>query len=272
MTSSPVISLTHATPLVSFTLTWVTLWVLLRMWSHRILDYPNERSLHHRPVPRLGGVAVAFGIATGVPFVSQTEWWPLWFGALLLVGISFVDDMIGLPILARLVAHFVTAVGFVFLVLTSRTDGWSILTIVALVQAIIDERADERQRRALIAVLHGEETEEAKTHWWVFHAMSSTVLAPLFKPIDCEVDIERRTARVAIPGVLAASGRPIISPATGEEHRVRIDIPAGIEFEIAEIGSASTTATGPIELTLDDSYGQFNRLHHTGTGVIRSRA
>ncbi|MCH4564545.1 DUF1326 domain-containing protein [Halomonas sp. EGI 63088] len=64
-------------------------------------------------------------------------------------------------------------------------------------QAIIDERADERQRQALIAVLHGEETEEAKTHWWVFHAMSSSIHEPLFKPIDLEIDIERRTARVA---------------------------------------------------------------------------
>lgn len=138
-------------------------------------------------------------------------------------------------------------------------------------QAIIDERADERQRQALVAVLHGEETEEAKTHWWVFRAMSSDVLEPLFKPIDFDVDIERRTASVSIPGLLASSGRPILSPATGEEHRVRIDIPDGIEFEIAEIGSASSQATGAIELNLDDSYGQFNVIRHSGTGVVHSR-
>ncbi|GGX89877.1 hypothetical protein GCM10007160_16610 [Litchfieldella qijiaojingensis] len=138
-------------------------------------------------------------------------------------------------------------------------------------QAIIDERADERQRQALITVLHGGETEEAKTHWWVFHAMSSTVHEPLFKPIDVEIDIESRTARVSIPGVLVSSGQPIISPATGEEHRVRIDIPAGIEFEIAEIGSASAKATGAIELDLNDSYGQFNVIRHSGTGVVHTR-
>jgi hypothetical protein len=49
---------------------------------------------------------------------------------------------------------------------------------------------------------------------------------------------------------------------------VRIDIPNGIEFEIAEIASASTNATGPIALDLKDSYGQFNLLRHSGTGVI----
>ena len=139
-------------------------------------------------------------------------------------------------------------------------------------QAIVDERANERQREALVTIVHGGETEEAKTHWWVFHAMSSTVHPPLFKPIEFEVDIERRSARVLIPGVLEATGRPIVSPATGAEHRVRIDIPNGIEFELAEIGSASTKASGMIPLELDDTYGQFNILRHSGTGVVHTRA
>jgi hypothetical protein len=138
-------------------------------------------------------------------------------------------------------------------------------------RAIIDERADEKQRQALATVLYGGETEEAKTHWWVFRAMSSTVHEPTFEPISFEVDIDKRTARVSIPGVLESTGRPIVSPATGAEHRVRIDIPNGIEFEIAEIGSASTKASGPIVLDLDDTYGQFNVVRHSGTGVIHTQ-
>ncbi len=136
-------------------------------------------------------------------------------------------------------------------------------------QAIIDERADAAQRQALTKVLHGEETDEAATHWWVFRAMSSTLHETLFMPIEFEVDIEARTARVAIPGVLESTGRPIRAPHGGDEHRVRIDIPTGIEFELAEIGSASTKATGAIELDLRDSYGQFNVLRHSGSGVVR---
>lgn len=139
-------------------------------------------------------------------------------------------------------------------------------------QAIIDERADERQRHALVTILHGGETEEAKTHWWVFHAMSSTVHEPIFAPIEFEIDIEARRARVHIPRLLEGSGRPIVSPATGAEHRVRIDIPNGIEFEVAEIGSGTTRASGNIELDLNDSYGQFNLLRHSGTGVVHARA
>lgn len=137
-----------------------------------------------------------------------------------------------------------------------------------VMQAIIDERADQSQRNALATILHGGETQEAATHWWVYHAMSSNVREPLFSPIAFDVHVEARTAKVMIPGVLQATGQPIKSPATGAEHRVRIDIPNGIEFELAEIGSASTKATGAIRLDLKDSYGQFNLLRHCGTGVV----
>jgi hypothetical protein len=100
--------------------------------------------------------------------------------------------------------------------------------------------------------------------------MSSTVHPPIFKPIEFEVKIEARTARVRIPGILESTGRPIRSPATGAEHRVRIDIPDGIEFEIAEIGSATTkTLVSSIILDLSDTYGQLNVLRHSGHGVVR---
>jgi hypothetical protein len=138
-------------------------------------------------------------------------------------------------------------------------------------QAIIDERATPDQRNALRTVLYGGETDEAKTHWWVYHAMSRTVHDPLFKPIDFEVDLEARTARVVIADLLQARAQPIKSPATGQDHRVRIELPGGIEFEVAEIGSGSTTSAGLIPLDLKDTYGQFNIIRHSGTGIIRSQ-
>ena len=136
-------------------------------------------------------------------------------------------------------------------------------------QVIIDERADQRQRYALLKILVGEETEEGATHWWVYRAMSSKVYEPLVKPIAYQVDVEARTARVSIPGVLESVGRPI-EGATGQEHRVRIEIPHGIEFERAEIGSATTTSTGAIKLDFMDTYGQFNVLRHSQRGVVHT--
>ena len=137
-------------------------------------------------------------------------------------------------------------------------------------QAVIDARADEAQRAALKTVLHGGETDEAATHWWVFHAMSDTIHETLYKPIDLTLDIDARTAKLSIPGVLDASGTPIRPPHSDGEHRARIDIPGGIEFEFAEIGSASCkTAEGAaIVLDLNESYGQWNVLRHGPSGVV----
>lgn len=121
-------------PLGSFVLTWLVLTVLIRIWSDRVLDHPNERSLHQRPVSRMGGIGVAAGIAASVPLVSPVEWWPLWLGACILVGISFLDDIIGLPIIGRLLVHFIVAGGVVAgLLLNHIGVGWALLTIVAIV-------------------------------------------------------------------------------------------------------------------------------------------
>ena len=136
-------------------------------------------------------------------------------------------------------------------------------------QAVIDERADQAQREALLAIMYGEHTNEAATHWWVFHAMSDTVLDPLFESIDFDVNIDARTAKVTIPGILQSTGSPIRSPATGDQHRVRIDMPEGIEFDIAEIGNATTRATAAIKLDHENAYGQWNMVRQSGAGVVR---
>jgi hypothetical protein len=80
--------------------------------------------------------------------------------------------------------------------------------------------------------------------------MSSTVHPPLFKHIEFDVNIERRKARIVIPDVLESTARPIRSPATGAEHRVRINLPNGIEFDLAEIGSGTTKTMASIALDL----------------------
>jgi hypothetical protein len=136
------------------------------------------------------------------------------------------------------------------------------------IQLVVDERADAHQREALVKIMSGEETEPMATMWWVFSAMSPNKLPSLFMPIEFEVDVEARRARLHIPGLLEASGEPIRNPVTGAEHRARIDLPHGFEYRIAEIGSGTSRATGAIPLDLKDSYGQFAHLHLSNNGVI----
>lgn len=117
-------------------------------------------------------------------------------------------------------------------------------------QLIVDKRADARQREALVKILNGEETEEMATMWWAFSAMSPNKLDPSFESIYLDVDVDAR------------------NPVTGMEHRVRIDLPNGFEFRLAEIGSGWTRTSGTIKLDLTDTYGQFARIHLSNKGVI----
>lgn len=79
-----------------------------------ILDLPNERSLHTRPTPRSGGIAVLAGISTGGAIIGLTaEGWGIlsWlFVSILPVAlVSYADDRAGVPILLRVLVHLVAA-------------------------------------------------------------------------------------------------------------------------------------------------------------------
>jgi len=136
-------------------------------------------------------------------------------------------------------------------------------------QVIVDERADAAQRDALVKIMTGAETDEMATMWWVYSAMSPTKLEPLFRPIEYEVDVEARRGRFRVPGLVETVAEPIKNPVTGTEHRVRIDLVGGFEYQIAEIGSGTTRATGSISLPgIENTYGQFARLHLSNKGIV----
>lgn len=136
-------------------------------------------------------------------------------------------------------------------------------------QLIVPENADEAQRDALEKIMSGAETEPMTTMWSVFDAMTETRLETLIKPIELEVDVNERTARLVVPGVIDGISEPILNPVTGNPHRARIDLPHGFEYELAEIGSGTTKTTGGIELDLVKSYAQLAELHLSNTGVVR---
>lgn len=73
------------------------------------LDRPNDRSLHERPIPRAGGLAVLLGCLAGWLAAPATPWLVA-FLALALCALSFADDLRGLPVAARLGSHFAAAV------------------------------------------------------------------------------------------------------------------------------------------------------------------
>src|SRR5258708_23206586 len=85
---------------------------MLRARNRWPLDVPNERSLHARPVPRSGGIAMMAGVFSGFA-ILQTPLVVV-LPAAMLVALSHFDDLRGLPISVRFGAQLPAAAAFSF--------------------------------------------------------------------------------------------------------------------------------------------------------------
>jgi UDP-N-acetylmuramyl pentapeptide phosphotransferase/UDP-N-acetylglucosamine-1-phosphate transferase len=78
-------------------------------WTQRLADVPNERSLHERPKPRVGGLGLMAGaLPVGAYFAGEGVEVILGCAAALAL-VSFRDDLGSLPIHVRLPAHVIAA-------------------------------------------------------------------------------------------------------------------------------------------------------------------
>lgn len=78
----------------------------------QVLDHPNERSLHARPVPRTGGVGILAGIVAGMlagAGLGSALWLDLLPAVLVLAAVSFQDDRSHVPATVRLGVHLLCA-------------------------------------------------------------------------------------------------------------------------------------------------------------------
>jgi hypothetical protein len=135
-------------------------------------------------------------------------------------------------------------------------------------QVIIDERADADQREALRTIFYGEETEPGATLFNVFMMMTTKVHEPIYRKIDFEVDIDKRTAKLVVEDLVEGLGEPIRNPVTGVEHRSRIVRDSGFEFLSAEMASGTSKSMGAVPMELTSSYGQFANIHLSPYGIV----
>lgn len=103
--------MSHYSPIVAALITMLlTTVILLSKFGKEVQDIPNERSLHETPVPRIGGVGMMAGLLSGwALMLTSLAWWLV----LPLIGlfiVSLLDDMQGLPVRKRLLAHLIAAV------------------------------------------------------------------------------------------------------------------------------------------------------------------
>jgi UDP-N-acetylmuramyl pentapeptide phosphotransferase/UDP-N-acetylglucosamine-1-phosphate transferase len=117
-------------------LSFVTAYVAARLLAGRFagfaLDEPNARSLHERPVPRTGGIAVLAGAAVSLALGTGPELWLPLLLTFALAVISMLDDVRGLPTATRLAAHVVAAALLVWYILSPMHPLEMLLLILAV--------------------------------------------------------------------------------------------------------------------------------------------
>jgi hypothetical protein len=138
--------------------------------------------------------------------------------------------------------------------------------------AFVDRRADDAQREALLKIMTGQDTDPFATMFAVYASTVTTMHPPVFTDLTVEIDVDARKARVVVPDYIETTGRPIRNAVSGEESRAQIVLPNGFEYAVAEIGSASSRTGGPVQVDIEDKYGQFARLHLNNHGVVRAKA
>jgi len=136
--------------------------------------------------------------------------------------------------------------------------------------AFVDQRASESQRGALLRIMTGQDTAPFATMFAVYASTVETMHAPVFTDIDLELDIDGRRGRMTIDGYVEMTGEPIRNKVSGTETRAQIVLPNGFEYEVADIGSASSRTQGPMPFELRDGYGQFANIHLDSNGVVRA--
>ena len=107
--------MTHYAPLIAALTTLLfTMILLFSKLGKQIQDVPNERSLHQTPVPRIGGMGLMAGVLISWTLMLMSLAWWVVLPLLLLFAISVLDDMRGLPVRLRLLAHVAAAVILAF--------------------------------------------------------------------------------------------------------------------------------------------------------------
>lgn len=117
--------------LTAFVLTAAVLQLLLAR-AHRYLpvDMPNDRSLHARPIPRFGGLAILIGSALALLLPGGIV--PLWFWPVpALAAISLLDDFVTLPAVPRFLVQIGVATAFAWM------QSVSLLWVAPLVIAMV---------------------------------------------------------------------------------------------------------------------------------------
>jgi hypothetical protein len=159
-----------------------------------------------------------------------------------------------------------------------KLDGLHIAVVAAWPKAIheghgevlpiVDERATEEQRNALLTIMSGQDSEPGANFFQVFSTTFEKMHTPVFASIDYQVDLDSCEGHFSIPDLVQAKTHAIRNPVTGQPHHPKVVLRNGFEFLEAEFASGTFKTHGPIKLDISNSHAHLAKLHMTGKGLV----
>jgi hypothetical protein len=115
------------------------------------------------------------------------------------------------------------------------------------IQPFVDERADERQREAILQIISG---QHGGTFFQVLAFVAPNVKNPVYCPIEFEWDIDERSARVSFGDIVDSETETLRGIDPPDPYRILIKIPGGMEYTNEE-GAAEIATTKRLVSTGD---------------------
>jgi hypothetical protein len=133
---------------------------------------------------------------------------------------------------------------------------------------VLDEGTTAEQRAALTAMTNG---TEGHPFFEIFTSVTPNVVDAVTAPIHLEMDAGARTATVRIEGLAENEVEPI-GGATDTPLRIRLDLPNGFEFKIAEIANAvrwKVLGRPPLAMEHERTYTHLIKIDWDSEGAVR---
>ncbi len=126
-------------------------------------------------------------------------------------------------------------------------------------QFIIDARADDEQRGALLRLLKG----DVGGVFGIFASITETVLDPIYAPF--EGSMNGLETQLRVPGVLELGLASIKNPVTGEPEEIQLVKPTGFTSTLSDLGTSTVCRyTGGFQHDVSGKYAEFAPYEYSG--------
>ncbi len=130
----------------------------------------------------------------------------------------------------------------------------------------IDARAAAPQRDALVQILTG---KAGGLLFEILAAVAPRLEGIAFRPVEWTFDKELRRARLVVPGYVEALVDPLSLPPGGEEQRIVVRLPGGLECRELELARAAELRTsGAITFAWQHTFAALALVEHTDRGLV----